>query len=64
MNYTDYEKEEIRDLSFYCVLDYVDATNHFHNAERIMKAEREKALNKMGGFEIWKEKIYSDRNRL
>ena len=51
MNYTKYEIDQIRDTSFYCVIDYVDKLEHFHNAERNMKIERTRSLEVIGGFE-------------
>ena len=56
MNYSDYKMEQIRDISFYCVLDYVDDIDHFHNAEIEMKHERAESLETFDGFEKWKEK--------
>ena len=55
MYYNKTESEKIRDLSFYCMLDYLDETNHFQNAERNMKIERIQYLSEYGGFEKWKE---------
>ena len=56
MNYSYYGKEQIRDISFYCVLDYVDDIDHFHNAEIEMKYERARSLETFDGFEEWKNK--------